>query len=110
MTVCSYTLKNRLWLVIALLYCVTGLVGCASGPYVSVSSYAMDARYVRMCVGPDAPFRPTDRECRQMWEPHTQSGQVKRVTPPSEMEPWQRDIEERKRCRATGAGCPAGLK
>ncbi len=108
----QYKLKNLTWFCITLVYVTILLMtsGCASGPMISVSAYTMDATYQRDCVGPNAPFRPTDRECRQRFEPHTQTGQVKRVTRPEEMEQWQRDIHQRQQCRRTGEGCPQGLK
>ena len=96
-----------------MLYAVTlavALSGCASGPHVGLSDYAQDAIYNRKCVGPNAPYTVRDRECRDMWQPHTQTGQVQRITPPERMEQWQRDIHERRQCRATGEGCPQGLK
>jgi len=88
----------------------TLLSGCASGPYIDVSAYTMDARFVRDCVGPNAPYTMRDRECQQKWEPHTQSGQVSKVVKPENMADWQRDIHSRQRCRATGEGCPLGLR
>ena len=108
----QYKLKNLVWFLITLLYILTALSvsGCASGPMVSVSAYTMDSTYQRDCVGPNAPFRPTDRECRQRFEPHTQSNQVQRVTSPEKMEQWQRDIHQRQQCRRTGRGWPEGLK
>lgn len=86
------------------------LSGCSTVPSIGISAYTMDARYQRQCVGPTAPFRPTDRECRQMFEPHTQYNQVHRVPRREELEPWQRDILQRQECRATGKNCPEGLK
>ena len=86
------------------------LVGCASGPHIGISAYSMDARFQRDCVGPNAPYTMRDRECQQKWEPHSQPNQVHRVPRLEELEPWQRDIMERQRCRATGEGCPQGLR
>jgi hypothetical protein len=86
------------------------LVGCASGPHIGISAYSMDARFQRDCVGPNAPYTMRDRECQQKWEPHTQPNQVHRVPRLEELEQWQRDILQRQRCRATGEGCPEGLK
>lgn len=77
-----YPLKNLIWTIIVVLYCILALLlsGCASDqPWVSVSTYSMDARYVRQCMGPNAPFRPTDRECRVMNEPISQPGSVERI-------------------------------
>lgn len=86
------------------------LTGCASGPEISISDYAQSAIYARKCVGPNAPYTERDRECRDMWQPHTQTGQRHKITPPAKMEQWQRDIHDRRQCRATGEGCPQGLE
>jgi hypothetical protein len=84
--------------------------GCAGGPYIGFEVYTMDATYLRDCVGVNARYRTTDRECQQRYEPHTQTGQVHREIPHSQLPEWQRDIRARQHCRATGQGCPQGLK
>jgi hypothetical protein len=82
------------------------LVGCASGPHIGISAYSMDARFQRLCVGPNAPYTMRDRECREMHEPHTQPNQVHRVPRLEELEQWQRDILEHRRLKCQREGCP----
>jgi hypothetical protein len=99
------TLYTTLTLVTTIL-----VTGCAGGPHIGFEVYTMDATYHRDCVGVNARYRSTDRECQQRHEPHTQSNQVHRIPKFDELEPWQQDIVLRQRCRATGRDCPQGLK
>ena len=82
--------------------------GCAGVDFIGFTTH--DAAYQRDCVGLNARYRTTDRECQQRYEPHTQTGQVHRQIPHSQLPEWQRDIRARQHCRATGEGCPQGLK
>jgi hypothetical protein len=84
--------------------------GCAGGPYIGFEVYTLDSTYIRDCVGTSARYRTTDRECQQRHEPHSQPGQVQRIPKNNELADWQREIQDRQRCRATGMNCPQGLK
>ena len=60
--------------------CLISLTACAgSGQWVSISTISHSARYQRDCVGPNAQYRSTDRECQTPQEPNVQVGQVQRV-------------------------------
>ena len=104
-TTVRYTIYAALSLTTAVL-----VSGCAGGPYIGFEVYTLDSTYQRDCVGVNARYRTTDRECQQRHEPHTQTGQVQRQIPYSQLPQWQRDIQDRKHCRATGVNCPQGLK